>query len=145
MVTVSRLWSSVLTFAALVLVAIIAATPGTDYPQSRPDTNTPQPRVGVINIGGTEGIASYYQGSRGFHGIAHVAVQDGRWTGRAGRMVEVCIRGYGCEILPVVDYCQCHRGTDRERIVDLSIRAVRLFGLDTSAGIWHATLREIES
>lgn len=129
--------------AALVLGAIIASTPGLDYPDSRPITHTPNPAAKVIVIGGgTKGIASYYHGSRGFHGRPHIAVQDGRWTGRVNRTVTVCIRDHGCHSLPVVDYCQCYRGTDRERIVDLSIEAVRLFGLDTSAGIWHAEVRE---
>lgn len=120
----------------------IAAIPAT--PLTRPPLDQPQPRVETINLVGIEGIASYYGGSRGFHGIAHVAVQDGRWTGEVQRYVEVCIRDHGCETLPVVDYCQCYRGTDKERIVDLSIETVRLFGLDTSAGIWHATLKEVE-
>lgn len=130
-----------MTIAALVLGLIVASVPGLD---ERPPFDQPESTPGVVEIGLTEGVASYYEGSRGFHGIAHIAVQDGRWTGRINRTIEVCVRGHGCHTLPVVDYCQCYRGTDKERIVDLSIEAVRLFNLDTSRGIWPVTLRETE-
>lgn len=123
-----------------VVVSMTAAAPG---PTERPRIDQPEAKPGFINIGLTEGVASYYHGSRGFHGQPHIAVQDGRWTGKVKEYLNVCIRGHGCHTLPVVDYCQCYRGEDRERIVDLSIEAVRLFGLDPSDGIWPATIQKV--
>lgn len=87
------------------------------------------------------GKASYYYGSRSFHGVAHVAMQDGRWTGRVQRYVLVTINGL-TKRLPVVDWCQCHRNTSSEKLIDLSIEAVRLFGLDPSRGVWKVIVEE---
>lgn len=90
-----------------------------------------------------EGKASWYHGSRGFHDIAHVAVQDGRWTGRVQRYVEVCVVGGRCDTLPVVDYCECHRGTPREKVVDLSIKALDALNLDPDAGVYDVVVTEV--
>lgn len=132
----------------LVLALIMDPTFATREP-----INQPEPEPIVVKVVRepegqgrvTSGTASYYPGSRGFHGRPHVAVQDGRWTGKIQRFIKVCVKGHGCAILPVVDYCQCHRGEEGEKIVDLSIEAVRKFHLDTTDGIWNATIQEVAS
>src|SRR5689334_23312164 len=96
----------------LALALIMDRTSETREPINQPE---PKPIVVDVNQGPsgtghlTRGTASYYFGSRGFHGRPHVAVQNGRWTGKIQRYIKVCIKGHGCAILPVVDYCQCHR------------------------------------
>ncbi len=89
------------------------------------------------------GTASWYGGSRGWHGVPHVALPSGRWTGKVGAHAVVCVFAGGrsrCATLPVVD-CLC--GGIPGRIVDLSIEAVALLGLEPSRGIWRASVEVI--
>ncbi len=95
---------------------------------------TPSPELGT---------ASWYGGSRGWHGVPHVALPSGRWTGEIGAHAVVCVFAGGrsrCATLPVVD-CLC--GGIPGRIVDLSIEAVALLGLEPSRGIWRASVEVI--
>lgn len=39
-------------------------------------------------------------------------------------------------IAPVIDWCQCYRGTPNERIVDLQLGVVGALGLDPAAGLY---------
>lgn len=67
------------------------------------------------------GIASNYPGTAGWIGEATVALPsdfDGRYTGHVNGYVTVCADR--CVRLPIVDWCQCYRGTDDARVVDLS-------------------------
>lgn len=89
------------------------------------------------------GKASFHHGSRGFHGTLHIAMQDGRWTGKVNRYVFISVEGSKFIRVAVVDYCQCFRGTERERIVDLSEDVVRKLGLNTKQGIYDVVVREI--
>lgn len=89
------------------------------------------------------GKASFYHGSRGFHGTLHIAMQDGRWTGKVNRYVLISVEGSKFIRVAVVDYCQCFRNTKRERIVDLSGTVVRKLKLDTDQGIYDVVVREI--
>ena len=98
---------------------------------------TPQPSA---RPSPTVGVASWYGGSRGWHGVPHVALPSGRWTGAIGAHAVVCVFAGGrsrCATLPVVD-CLC--GGIPGRIVDLSIEAVRLLDLDPARGLWPASV-----
>jgi hypothetical protein len=67
------------------------------------------------------GIASNYPGTAGWIGQATVALPGalgGRHTGEVNGEIIVCADR--CVALPLVDWCQCHWGTDDQRIVDLS-------------------------
>lgn len=86
------------------------------------------------------GIASWYPGSRGFLSVASVATPFGRWTGRIGSWVRICVRGTGrCARLPVVDYCGC----PHHRIADLSAAALDRLHLSRSQGLYRITLTRL--
>ncbi len=123
------------------LLLAVAASQATPTPTVPP---TPLVTQSATVVEERSGKASYYYGSRGFHGTPHVAVQDGRWTGKVQRYVEVSVEGSKFRELPVVDYCDCWRGTKKEKIIDLSSETVELFGLDPTDGVWDVVVREIK-
>lgn len=121
------------------LVPAVVVTPVPTVAHTAAPTKAP---VRVIHV--LTGKASYYYGSRGFHGTPHVAMQNGKWTGKVQRYVLVSINHSKFRKLPVVDYCQCYRGTRKEKIIDLSIETVHLFGLDRTDGVWDVEIKEIK-
>lgn len=116
------------------------AAPGSTSPTGRrPDDPRPTP-PGASMPAPVIGVASWYPGSRGWHGVPHIALPSGRWTGQIGAHAAVCVFEGGrsrCATLPVVD-CLC--GGIPGRIVDLSIEAVALLGLDPARGLWRASV-----
>lgn len=115
------------------------AAPGPTSIGGRPEDLRPAPS-GVSAPAPLVGVASWYPGSRGWHGVPHVALPSGRWTGAIGAHAVVCVFAGGrsrCATLPVVD-CLC--GGIPGRIVDLSIEAVRLLDLDPARGLWPASV-----
>lgn len=89
------------------------------------------------DVGHQEGIASWYGPGGGVatqwcswtyrheHGCGFLAIQ----SHQTGRTV----------VAPVIDWCQCYRGTSRERIVDLQLDVVAALGLKKSQGLYPVT------
>lgn len=48
-------------------------------------------------------------------------------------------------IAPVIDWCQCYRGTSQERIVDLQWSVVDALGLDRADGLYAVTTWRVGS
>ena len=83
------------------------------------------------------GAASWYPGTLGYGGTAHVAMPGGNYLPRGTHAptVRICIDGR-CLVVPVVDSCQCYWATSGEMLVDLSLPLVHQLGLDPSLGIY---------
>lgn len=112
----------------------------TPVPTRRPRA-TPTPAPGDRRVG----VASWYEGSRDFHGIRHVALPDSDWDGTIHGYARICVLATGvCTRAAIVDYCQCYRRTPDERVVDLSIETVRALRLDPSRGLYKVSVDIIE-
>ena len=87
------------------------------------------------------GAASWYPGTGGWLGTAHVAMPLARTlaAGAAAPLVRVCVGGR-CLTVPVVDSCACFWDTSAEMLVDLSLPLVRALGLDPSRGIYKVQI-----
>ncbi len=109
---------------------------------SRPAKLWAQLRRGLT----VRGVASWYGGSRGYAGIAHVAMPGARFLvrGRAVPRARVCADGR-CTVVRVVDACGCHVGTSRARLVDLSATTLQRLGLDPSRGVYRVRVTLLSS
>jgi hypothetical protein len=84
------------------------------------------------------GMATWYPGTLGYAGIAHVAMPGARYLPRGARgpRAKVCSGGR-CTVVRVVDACACRVGSPNPRLVDLSAPALRLLGLDPRRGVYE--------
>ncbi len=84
------------------------------------------------------GMATWYSGTRGYAGIAHVAMPGARYLprGAGAPRAQVCSAGR-CTVVRVVDACACRVGSPNPRLVDLSAPALRLLGLDPRRGVYE--------
>lgn len=84
------------------------------------------------------GAATWYFGTRGYAGIAHVAMPGARYLPRGanGPRARVCAGGR-CVTVRVVDACGCRAGTRRARVADLSVATLRRLGLDPRRGVYQ--------
>jgi hypothetical protein len=104
---------------ALVLALLLALLPG--------------PALSLESV--QTGIASWY-GTSGFG----VASQWCTWTLRhesgCGQAIITSLDTGITVTAPVIDWCQCYRGTSDERIVDLLPGVVAALGLDPARGLY---------
>jgi hypothetical protein len=124
-----------------------AAAPmeATLYPVSTPKPRVaPAPRAAAAPDGGSvTGSATWYCCSRGYRGLAVVAL-PGALGGSydappAAQTVTVCADR--CVSLPVVDYCGCHWGTSSQKVADLSPEAwAAVTDRPPSAGVVTVTI-----
>jgi hypothetical protein len=88
------------------------------------------------------GIASWYGPGNG------VATQWCTWTLRhtegCGLLAIQSHQTGLTVIVPVVDWCQCYRGTSDERIVDLQWGVVDALGLDRADGLYPVTTWRVD-
>ena len=84
------------------------------------------------------GAATWYFGTRGYAGIAHVAMPGARYLPRGtnGPRARDCAGGR-CVTVRVVDACGCRAGTRRARVADLSVATLRRLGLDPRRGVYQ--------
>ncbi len=84
------------------------------------------------------GAATWYFGTRGYAGIAHVAMPGARYLPRGanGPRARVCAGGR-CITVRVVDACGCRAGTRKARVADLSVATLRRLGLDPRRGVYQ--------
>jgi hypothetical protein len=101
---------------------------------TRPDRLWAQLRRGLT----VTGQATWYAGTRGYTGIAHVAMPGARYLarGRSAPRAQVCAGGR-CTVVAVVDACACRAGTPRARVADLSVTTLRRLGLDPRRGVYQ--------
>lgn len=98
--------------------------------------------AGTGSVGAAEpqrqtGVASHYGSGQG------VATQWCTWVRRHTRgcgLLAIQSHQTGLvAIAPVVDWCQCYRGTRDERIVDLQWGVLAALGLDPADGLYGVT------
>ncbi len=92
------------------------------------------------------GVATWYFGTRGYAGTAHIAMPGARYITRGGMAprARVCAGGR-CIVVRVVDACACSIGTRDRRLADLSMIALERLGLDPRRGVYRVRVTLIAS
>lgn len=118
--------------------ATLAATPQPARTRVVPAAKSPTRLWAQLRRGLTvRGTATWYPATRGYAGIAHVAMPGARYVprGSGSLRARVCADGR-CTIVRVVDACACLAGTPRARVADLSLETLHRLGLDPSRGVY---------
>jgi hypothetical protein len=119
--------------AAAVVTPPAPARPRVVAAARRPGLLWTQLRRGLT----VRGVASWYGATRGYAGVAHVAMPGARYRTRGSTvpLARVCV-GDRCTVVRVVDACGCHARTPRARVADLSWTTLRRLGLDPRRGVY---------
>lgn len=125
------------------LVAIMAATllPVESREPVRAAAAEETVRTAPLAVSTQTGIASWYGPGTG------VATQWCTWVLRHTQgcgLLAIQSHDTGITVIaPVIDWCQCYRGTPQERIVDLQWGVVDALGLDRSLGLYAVTTWQV--
>ena len=97
------------------------AAPVPVAPSATPEPGTPRPSSPAALLRGT---ASWYPAGS-TDAAAGPALRAMLGKGWRGATVRVCNAQRACTAVTLTDWCQCYRGTDTERLIDLPIDAFR--------------------
>lgn len=98
-----------------IIVCLMVLFPMPRPPMPRPEE--PKPVIEVAESVALRGQATWYRWREG-EAAAGPALREALGPSWRGRTVKVCVEA-ACVSVRLTDFCQCHKGTDRERVIDL--------------------------